>query len=311
MRALAEKKKSDVNRQWAIDVAVAVVAKIYEVSAITRRWLHLSTAAGEAFSCGAAPQARRVPKAFLQPLEPCGEKSDSAAPPGFQKDFLRILLAFQAIVSLTGGLELIFFGRAPQPCKTFTIYFWTPRRIIHTGLSSGKWPVAASTETVSRTGVLCSKVVTTIFLKSLCWEKVGFAKIIPFSIPSPGVCLGRPPLGIGLFRANPAPIAAAPPPPPLATLTSFLFSPSPVTLTSHPHHTLTTLTTLTIGPTGIVCLLLNHPHELDFEVLVPLFRLAKQTPPEHPLVGPSHFLEPPLLAIFHKHVVQCRIHHHP
>lgn len=94
--------------KWAIDVAVAVVVEIYEVSVITRRWLHLSTA-GEAFSCGAAPQARRVPKAFLQPSEPCGEPSDSAAPPGFQKDFLRILLAFQEIMSLTGGLELIFF----------------------------------------------------------------------------------------------------------------------------------------------------------------------------------------------------------
>lgn len=34
-----------MDRQWTVDVAVAVVAKKkYEVSAITRRWLHLSTA---------------------------------------------------------------------------------------------------------------------------------------------------------------------------------------------------------------------------------------------------------------------------
>lgn len=150
--------------KWAIDVAVAVAVKIYEVSVITRRWLHLSTA-GEAFSCGAAPQARRVPKAFLQPSEPCGEPSDSAAPPRFQKDFLRILLAFQEIMSLTGGLEFIFFflGGQLSLAKRPPNIFGCPGEKTHTGLSSGKWPVAASTETVSRTGFLCSTVVTTIF----------------------------------------------------------------------------------------------------------------------------------------------------
>lgn len=225
--------------KWAIDVAVAVVVKIYEVSVITRRWLHLSTA-GEAFSCGAAPQARRVPKAFLQPSEPCGEPSDSAAPPGFQKDFLRILLAFQEIMSLTGGLELIFFfGRAAQPCKTSTKYFWMPRR--KNPHRTFQWEVAS--RSIDRNGEphrlsLLHGGNHHFFLMILCWEKVGFAGIIPFSIPSLGACLGRPHSASDFFAPTRPPLLLRCRPH-LWQPSPVSYSPSPVTLTTpspHPHN---------------------------------------------------------------------------
>lgn len=47
------------------------------------------------------------------------------------------------------------------------------------------------------------------------------------------------------------------------------------------------------------CIVLNNPHKLYFQILVPLLAFAKLPPPEHSLVQPRNLLEPFLLSVAH------------